>query len=151
MHLYFNKPIKYATFGIVFAIGFGHYVYNAVSDYGLRTNKLHDMVAAQSDNTSTHDNSYGSCDGMIITCGQYLQRTLHQVTQSTDRQGNLTAFGINFGTYKKTTNYVVTVLHLHCEDSSCKKNVCDTRNQRFEKVSVSEGTLSSDGTTTSGR
>lgn len=36
--------IKYTMFGVILCAGFAHYIYNAVTDYGLRTNKLHEMV-----------------------------------------------------------------------------------------------------------
>ncbi len=145
--------IKYTMFGVILCAGFAHYIYNAVTDYGLRTNKLHEMVAAQADDTSNMGGS-GSCDGDIIRCGQYMAHDLKSITQKTDSKGKLIAFGINFGTYEKNTSYQVSITHLHCKDSRWKANKCDSRNEGYERVVIKDGTNtsgdSSSGGSTSG-
>ena len=130
-----------------------HIIYNAVTDYGLRTNKLHEMVAAQADDTSNMGGS-GSCDNQIIRCGQYMAHDLETITQKTDSKGRLVAFGIDFGTYEKNTSYQISITHLHCADSRWQANKCDSRNEGYERVVIKDGTNtsgdSSSGGSTSG-
>lgn len=145
--------IKYTMFGVILCAGFAHYIYNAVTDYGLRTNKLHEMVAAQADDTSNMGGS-GSCDGQIIRCGQYMAHDLQSITQKTDSKGKLVVFGIDFGTYEKNTSYQVSITHRYCKESQWQVNKCDSRNEGYERVVIKDGTNtsgdSSSGGSTSG-
>ena len=142
------KIFNYALAGIIFATAFGHYVYNAVTDYGLRTNKLHGMVAAQSDETSDNTSGSGTCDGEIIICDSKMDHELVTLKGVSDSKGRLVILGLDFGTYEKNTSYEVSATHYHCIKSS-EKNKCDSRKQRYEKIKLVDGDSSS-GDSTSG-
>lgn len=137
-----KAKVEYALAIAVLSAGFGHYVYNALTDYGLRTNKLHELVAAQNDETADHDNSFGSYDGVIVLGGKFLKYATYYRTQRTNSDGNFIVNGFCVGTFKPNTYYTVRFEEYKCSDSSLPTNICDTRRECVKVVGYKEGVYS---------
>lgn len=102
--------------GIVMAGAFCQYLYNALDDYGLRTNSLNDMIKAQADETATHDYSAGSCDGVTILCKNFLKlETTHEGVVADDK-GTLHSSKSSMSGYIPKTKYWVTTVSRVCRE-----------------------------------
>lgn len=134
-----TKTTKKILASCVILLGVTYSMYNAVNDYGLRTNKLHKNIAAQSDDTSGETTGGGTCDGSKILCSSYLHREIKNITATTNKEGSMNVLGLSLGGYKSNTTYTVSVADYSCRQHSDKRNVCDRSKERTEFISLSEG------------
>ncbi len=124
--------------------GVAYSLYNAANEYGLYTNNLHENVAAQSDDTSGETTNGGTCIGSdVIQCSSYLHRELKPTQVTSNSEGTLNILGVNLGGYKKNTTYTAILVDYSCRTHTYQSNFCDTRKERTEFLTLSEG-----GTTT---
>lgn len=132
---------------VVICFGFAFSLYQSANDYGLKENKLHSSIVAQSDETSGGGSGGVTCDHFIILCDQYLERTTKVIPVTSNSEGVLTIGGIKFYNYKRNTQYSVLVEDYNCRPHNSSKNMCDTRKQGTKVLSLTEGyTTSGDKT-----
>lgn len=129
------KKLKFISCSIL-CLGFVYSLCHAANDYGLRSNKLNKYVLAQYDDTSTGGTT---CDGLIIYCEQYMERTTKSIVATSNSEGTISVAGVTLLHYKKNTQYTLYVAEYNCRPQPGSANMCDSRKQGTKVITISEG------------
>ena len=141
-----KRAAFYAVCGIVMAGSFCQYLYNALDDYGLRTNTLNGMIKAQADETATHDYSAGSCDNVMILCKHFLRlETTHEGVVADDK-GTLNTASSSMSGYLPKTKYWVTTVRRVCKESDLEMNICNREREGIISMNATKASSTSDDT-----
>ena len=149
MKLTNKRAAFYAVCGIVMAGSFCQYLYDALDDYGLRTNTLSKFVAAQNPETADHDYSGGSCNGVTILCGRFMKRIPIHEHKRTDDRGTISSDYYTMSGLIPNSYYYVTGTVDKCMKSTWTSNICDIYKEGTESLSANKSSSSS-GDDTSG-
>ena len=99
----------------VLCSGFAFSIYQAANDYGMKENKLHSAIVAQSGSSSG-----GETDGDVAYYDKYINSISHTVRENSGTSGSITISsigGTNSLTVKglrKNTEYLVSYTDRYC-------------------------------------
>lgn len=128
----------------VLCSGFAFSIYQAANDYGMKENKLHSAIVAQSDETSGGGSGGGTCDPDIYVCSAYLNFNTRYIYVTSNVNGTIFILGKEYNGYKSSTTYKVSLVDRLCESLINSNNKC----KKSEETTYVEGIVEGDGTTT---
>lgn len=123
----------------VLCSGFAFSIYQAANDYGMKENKLHSAIVAQSDETSGGGSGGETSGGSNFQSNSYMKTRRTQYQSTSNSNGMLIVEGMIVSGYKSNTTYTITVLDRYCEYSPNEHNKCDKSKESTVVSGIAEG------------